>query len=96
MPLFGDRKPFAFPRGLGATSDTSFSPDGQYIAYVSDESGRSELYVVSFPGPGGKWPISTNGASRTWWVGHVDTGELLYLDNQADWFRCLCALREQI
>ncbi|MGA2857940.1 MAG: protein kinase [Candidatus Sulfotelmatobacter sp.] len=83
VPLFGDRKPFAFPRSQGATSDASFSPDGKYMAYVSDESGRSEVYVVSFPGPGGKWQISTNGASRTWWVGHVDTGELLYLDNQA-------------
>ncbi len=84
LPLSGDRKPFAFPRNQqGATSDGSFSPDGKYMAYVSDEAGRSEVYVVPFPGPGGKWQISTNGASRTWWEGHGESGELLYLDNQA-------------
>ncbi len=83
LPLFGDRKPFAFPPSQGATSDASFSPDGKWMAYSCDETGRSEVYVVPFPGPGGKWQISTNGASRTWWIGHGDTGELLYLDNQA-------------
>jgi Tol biopolymer transport system component len=37
------------------------SPDGRWLAYLSNESGRSEVYVVPFPGPGGRWQISNNG-----------------------------------
>jgi len=39
--------------------------------------------AVPFPGPGGKWQVSTNGGSRTWWVGRGETTELLYLDGQS-------------
>ena len=48
-------------------SAPAFSPDGKWIAYVSDESGRSEVYVQAFPGPGSKWPISTNGGTEPAW-----------------------------
>jgi len=41
----------------------SLSPDGRWIAYITDESGRSEVYVQPFPGPGPKWRISTDGGS---------------------------------
>ena len=44
-----------------------FSPDGQWIAYVSDESGRFEVYVRPFPGPGEKWPISVGGGNEPVW-----------------------------
>jgi Tol biopolymer transport system component/tRNA A-37 threonylcarbamoyl transferase component Bud32 len=44
-----------------------FSPDGHWIAYVSDESGRSEVYVRPFPGPGQKWTISTEGGTEPIW-----------------------------
>lgn len=37
------------------------SPDGRWLAYLSNESGRAELYVVPFPGRGGRWQISNNG-----------------------------------
>jgi serine/threonine-protein kinase len=40
-----------------------FSPDGRWLAYVSNESGRFEVYVRSFPGPGGKWPVSVSGST---------------------------------
>ena len=43
------------------------SPDGRWLAYVSDESGRYEVYVRPFPGPGGKWQISTGGGSMAVW-----------------------------
>ncbi len=45
----------------------AFSPDGKWLAYVSDESGRNEVYVQPFPGPGGKWPISTEGGTEPAW-----------------------------
>ena len=45
----------------------AFSPDGRWIAYVSQESGRSEIFVRPFPGPGGKWQISTDGAVSPVW-----------------------------
>jgi Tol biopolymer transport system component len=37
------------------------SPDGHWLAYISNDSGRSEVYVVPFPGSGGRWQISNNG-----------------------------------
>ena len=45
-----------------------FSPDGRWIAYVSNESGREEVYVVPFPGPGGKWQVSTTGGRAPVWT----------------------------
>jgi serine/threonine-protein kinase len=44
-----------------------FSPDGRWLAYVSDESGRYEIYVQPYPGPGGKWQISTEGGREPVW-----------------------------
>ena len=44
-----------------------FSPDGRWLAYVSDESGRYETYVQPYPGPGRKWPISTDGGTEPVW-----------------------------
>ena len=44
-----------------------FSPDGRWIAYISNESGRMEVYVQPFPGPGGKWQISTDGGREPQW-----------------------------
>jgi Tol biopolymer transport system component len=44
-----------------------FSPDGKWIAYVSDESGRFEIYARPFPGPGEKWLISTDGGNEPVW-----------------------------
>ena len=43
------------------------SPDGKWVAYESDESGRGEIYVVPFPGPGGKWQVSTTGGIQPFW-----------------------------
>jgi serine/threonine-protein kinase len=54
----------------------AFSPDGKWLAYVSDESGRSEVYVQPFPGPGAKWPISTDGGTEPSWS--VDGNELFF------------------
>ncbi|MEX2273933.1 MAG: protein kinase [Vicinamibacterales bacterium] len=53
-----------------------FSPDGRWIAYVSDESARPEVYVTSFPSGEGKWQISTEGGSFPRWR---QDGEIVYL-----------------
>jgi hypothetical protein len=44
-----------------------FSPDGRWLAYMSAESGRFEVYVRPFPGPGGKWQVSTAGGQYPTW-----------------------------
>ena len=53
-----------------------FSPDGRWLAYESDESGRNEIYVQPFPGPGGKWQVSTEGGSEARWA--ANGRELFY------------------
>ena len=56
-----------------------FSPDGRWIAYISNEAGgRNDVYVRPFPGPGGKWRISTEGGGFPHWS--VATHELLFVD----------------
>jgi len=45
-----------------------FSPDGRWLAYVSNETGRAEVYVQPFPGPGGKVAVSTEGGSDPLWT----------------------------
>jgi serine/threonine-protein kinase len=54
-----------------------FSPDGRWIAYASNESGTFEIYVRPFPGPGGRWQISTGGGSFPAWS--RDGRELVYM-----------------
>ena len=44
-----------------------FSPDGRWLAYSSTESGRSEIHLMSYPGPGGKVQISTDGGTEPLW-----------------------------
>jgi serine/threonine-protein kinase len=61
-----------------AKSDVAprFSPDGRWLAYVSDESGRPEVYVQPFPGPGGKRQVSIDGGTEPMW--NPKGGELFY------------------
>jgi serine/threonine-protein kinase len=61
----GEPKPFANSPSNEGYPD--FSPDGHWLAYCSDESGRFEVYVRPFPGPGGKWPISSGGGRFPKW-----------------------------
>jgi Tol biopolymer transport system component len=58
-----------------------FSPDGHFIAYISDESGRTEVYVRPFPGPGEKWTVSTNGGNEPIWA--RKSGQLFYRTGDA-------------
>jgi hypothetical protein len=68
LPLSGDRKPYPFLATEFEEHGASFSLDTRWLAYTSNESGKSELYVVPFPGPGGKWQISTGGALGGGWA----------------------------
>jgi Tol biopolymer transport system component len=78
LPLTGDRKPIPFMQTQFNERYGRFSPDGRWIAYSSTESGRDEVYVAPFPGPAGKWQVSSNGGAWPRWRG--DGRELFYQD----------------
>jgi Tol biopolymer transport system component len=63
-------------------SHATLSPDGRHFAYVSDESGRGEVYVQGFPAGGTKWPVSSGGADEPRW--REDGKELFYLAPNGD------------
>jgi eukaryotic-like serine/threonine-protein kinase len=67
LPTSGDRKPFPYLKGNFDGVSARLSPNGQWLAYVSDETGRDEVYVQTFPQPGGKWSVSANGGSHPTW-----------------------------
>ena len=62
-----DHKAQPFDTGEVNASSPCFSPDGRWIAYTSNESGRTEVYVRPYPGPGGKWQVSTEGGAEPVW-----------------------------
>jgi Tol biopolymer transport system component len=62
-----DRKAQPFLGTPFNEGDARFSPDGRWLAYVSNESGRPEIYVQPYPGPGRKWQISTEGGTEPAW-----------------------------
>jgi eukaryotic-like serine/threonine-protein kinase len=67
MLRLSDRKPQPFLQTPFTEEGPRFSPDGRRLAYVSNESGRYEIYVQPYPGPGGKWQISTEGGTEPVW-----------------------------
>ncbi len=67
FPTDGTTKPFAVITGQFSEILPTFSPDGRYISYMSNETGRFEVYVQQFPGPGGKWQVSANGGREPHW-----------------------------
>jgi eukaryotic-like serine/threonine-protein kinase len=77
LPLFGDRKPIPFVHSEFYEMFGYFSPNGRWLAYVSDESGRSEVYVRPFPVSAGISPVSTGGGRQPRW--RRDGRELFYL-----------------
>jgi serine/threonine protein kinase len=77
VPVEGDRKPFPFLKAGFGASHGQFSPDGRWVAYASNESGKWEVFVAPFPGPGGNWKVSAAGGSEPRW--RRDGRELFYL-----------------
>lgn len=75
-----ERKPVLILGSAFDERDARFSPDGRWLAYMSDESGRNEIYVRSFPArSGGKWMISQGGGLLAAWRG--DSREVFYIAN---------------
>ena len=56
-----------FTRTRAADGAPQLSPDGRWMAYASEESGRREIYVQAYPGPGGRWQVSSDGANEPLW-----------------------------
>jgi len=83
LPIEGDEKsgwkpgkPQPFVKSASVEAEPAFSPDGRWIAYTSNESGNNEVFVRPFPGPGGKWQISTGGGLYPKWS--LNGRELFY------------------
>jgi Tol biopolymer transport system component len=76
LPMEGDRKPRLFLESRFSLTHPDFSPDGRWMAYVSNESGAQEVYVQPYPGPGEKIRISTNVGTEPIWT--ANGRELLY------------------
>jgi serine/threonine-protein kinase len=65
-----------FLRTPAHEDEARISPDGRWVAYKSTESGRGEIYVAAYPGPGGRWKVSTSGGGHPVWS--RDGKELFY------------------
>ncbi len=67
LPLEGERTPRPFLQTPFDEVNPTFSPDGRWIAYRSDETGRLEIFVRPHPGPGGHWQVSRDGGANPVW-----------------------------
>ncbi len=81
LPTSGARTPVPFAADGASEMGAMFSPTSPYVAYVSDVSGREEVYVRPFPGPGAAVPVSTNGGIEPVWS--RDGRELFYRQGDA-------------
>jgi serine/threonine-protein kinase len=79
LPLVGERKPQPFLRTRFVETLPAFSPDGRWLAYQSNESGRNEIYVQEYPGPGAKQQVSIEGGAEPVWA--RSGRELFYRDD---------------
>jgi serine/threonine-protein kinase len=75
LSLDGSGKTSAFLETPAAESNPVFSPDGRYLAYESNESGKVEVIIVPYPSRAGKWQISSGGGTNPIWS---PSGDVLY------------------
>lgn len=76
LEMGGEGKPRPFAQSKFNEGSPRFSPDGRWIVYSSDESGRNEIYAQPYPGPGPKIQVSTEGGTDAVW--RQNGGELYY------------------
>ena len=88
----GTQAPHPFLRTRSTEVGAKFSPDGRWIAYVSDESGQYEVYVRPYPGPGGKWQVSTQGGGEAIWS---PVGNELFYRNGSKWMAVAVTLEPE-
>jgi eukaryotic-like serine/threonine-protein kinase len=77
VPVTGDKKPLSMLHSQFNESFPQVSPDGKWLAYQSNESGREEIYVKPFPEGPGKWQVSTDGGVFPRW--RKDSKELYFV-----------------
>ncbi|HSD71956.1 MAG TPA: protein kinase [Thermoanaerobaculia bacterium] len=77
LSLTGERRPRDFVASPYDEDEGTFSPDGRWVAYVSDESGRKEVFVASFPDPARRIRVSSEGGTQPRWS--RDGRELFYV-----------------
>ena len=77
LPMEGDRKPFPIVQTPADDELAEVSPDGRWVAYESNLSGRLEVYLQSFPSAGERWQVSSGGGVQPRW--RHDSRELYYL-----------------
>jgi Tol biopolymer transport system component len=81
VPLNGDGETLTVGRandsGPGSTWGGRLSPDGRWLGYASDATGRAEVYIMPFPEGGGRWQVSTSGGEEIAW--RADGKEMFYL-----------------
>jgi Tol biopolymer transport system component len=82
VPVNGDRKPFPVVQTNATEDQGQFSPDGHWLAYMSNESGQAEIYVIPFPAvPGAKWLVSRGGGVQPRW--RRDGKEMFYISSDS-------------
>ena len=81
LPIKGSRKPYPLVETQFNAQAGRFSPDGRWVAYVSNDSGKEEVYVMPFPGPGAREQVSTGGGTQPRW--RKGGRELFYLSPEA-------------
>ena len=78
LPMTGsDRTPVRVATTVATESNGQFSPDGRFVAYETNESGRFEIVVQAFPQPSGKWQVSLAGGTQPRW--RADGKELYFI-----------------
>ena len=91
-PQGGDQTLIPFANTSFQEREGKFSPDGRWVAYQSDESGRYEVYLQAFPGPGGKFQVSKDGGAQPRF--RADGQELFYIGLDAKLMAVPIALTE--
>jgi hypothetical protein len=82
LPMAGSRTPVPYLRTPFNEGQGRLSPDGHWMAYVSNETGQYEVFVQPFPATGAKWQVSTVGGLQPVW--RRDGKELFYLGGAGD------------